>query len=319
MPPKAKIPAVFFLSLFALVACGDSRPMVVAPAQQQVNLGPIVAQVGERGIHASEVDPLAQMALEVRKFAEVDSPTDPSFQEKVSLATELLLLASGVDSKGREEKGVLDEKKRLLVRLLLDRTIGALASEPVTEEEIRQEQEAQLRQVLQTGNSDLIRPTEVDASAIVVGHFEEAGSLAKKIRDACGDRVPDLDRFHQIGRQLMKGHPTVRVEEFGFVPIRSEMARIDPSIHRAIVALDGHGAVSQPKEADQGIYILRRGFTRMGQGEDLEEMRPIYVQRIRQERQRQAFLQLVDRIKKGLPISTWPERFVSQKPNRTAS
>jgi hypothetical protein len=144
--------------------------------------------------------------------------------------------------------------------------------------------------------------------------IETARKLAGEIAAACGDRVPDLDDFHSIGRRFMSGHPTVDVEDLGRIYADPRLARLPAELHRAVTALEGNGAVSAPVEVPGAVYVIRRGVTDPGMGEHPEEVRDELKRRVLQSRNRAALAERLSQLKQRYRARTWPERLRGPEP-----
>ncbi len=298
----------------------EDVPGLVAPADQS----PAIARAGEFLLHTAEVPELARMGRSVRSLAGVAVNATPP-ENELSLALETLTLASaagrdidGIDSEGKEEY------QRLLARLLLKRAVEPVGDGPVSDEEIRRAQEAEIEQYQKTGVSELFSPTRIDAAAVVIGLFpdahpptenevpllvpREALALSRDFRERVGDRVTDLDRFLALAREFTAGHPTVQVQMLWGIALDRRLSSIDARIHTTLVALDGDGAISEPIAFEGGVYVIRRGYTSPGKGERPEDVRPQLEEKVRTLRRQEALTRLLTELLKRYQAQTWPER-----------
>ena len=308
-------------------ACHDSpqgsvflEPRPRAP----VDPGPVVARVGGIDIHIDEVEPLARLALDLRRKHELPEPRAELMDERLDLAVELLALAGGADE---QETG--DVRKRLLARIYLDRMLEAETDRPVSDEEVVEVHRDQKRKYLTTGESELFEPGRVDAAVIGVGLFANFGvpadeemipvldragvdRLASKVLRACGDRVNDLDEFIAIARRFSKGNPSLRLQHHPRVAFDSELSILPPRIHESLVGLDGNGAISPVIRAGGAAFVIRRGVGYPGRGEDPEEIRDEIVRSIRLKHRRVRLKELLSRLMLRFRIQTWPENLTRQ-------
>jgi hypothetical protein len=296
------------VAVVSLQSCGGAEQSSVAVADR----GPVLARVGEFELRIADVEPLARQAAELR----LDLGLEVAQDDRVGLAVEFLALLH-LDA-------IADGKKRLLARAYLDRMFAQAEPVSVSDAELQQAHREEIKKYLSTGESDMYRPTFIDATAIVVGCFpdrhppkgdeepvlimEQARGLAGEIAAACGARVPDLDDFHSIARRFMSGHPTVELKEFGRIHRDPRLARMHPALHRAVTALADNGAVSVPVEVPGAVYVIRCGVTDFGKGERSGEVQDELKNRIRLSRNRSAYRERLSQLKERYRVRTWPER-----------
>lgn len=320
------IRCLWFVLMALLPGCrGETAGVPGSSPVGQEDRGPVVAAVGEREIRLRDLNGLSRAALQVRESLGLEAAPPDSPSQELELAAEISALAAAATEAGAAgDPGVTEQQKRMLARLYLTRALDPLGRDPVSEQEIRRVHEREVQRFLQTGDSGLFLPTRLDASAISIGFFpdlhspregetpvvsvEQAEALATEIRNLSGERVSDLDRFLAIGRQFMRGHPTVQIKDFVSVPLDPSLVAMDRILHQAIVGLDGRGAISQSVRSDGGVFVFRRGVTYPGRGEQLDSIRPALEARVRRERQRSALDDLLATAKRRLGVRTWPER-----------
>jgi len=277
-----------------------------------IDCGPVVARVGGARLCAMDVEPLAEQAAKLRG----ELGLEVADASRLDLAVEFLtLLQLGPVAEG---------KKRLLARTYLDRVFGEEKTSPVTDAEIEQAHRDEIKNYLATAQSDIYRPTRIDATAIVVGCFPDlhppeddevpvlnmaqARELAAEIYAACGERVADLDDFLSIARRFMRGNPTVQVEEYPRVAEDFRLARTPPPLHQTITRLPDNGAVAAPLERPGAVFIVRRGFTYPGRGEKPAEIRAELSARVRHSRSQAAYRERLEQLLERYRVRTWPER-----------
>jgi hypothetical protein len=200
----------------------------------------------------------------------------------------------------------------------------AVSSRPVTDQALERLHARELQRFYREGKSDLVTPTRVNTTAIVVGAFpdllpvdrdanpvltdQEQVALAGQIRDACGVRVDDLDRFRALGRRFMLDHPTVRIVEFPLVSAERTRSRLPPRLHDALFALERNGDVSPVLAMPGAAYVLRRGVTFPGRGESVDAVREELTTLAREEASREAYRGAMARLKRRYRARTWPTR-----------
>lgn len=303
--------------VFGWQGCGEEVPGEdVRPAPRE--RGAVLARVGQVDLRVADIEPLARQAVDLRREMGLEGdPGDP-----LDLAVEFLALLH-LDE-------IADGRKRLLARAYLDRVFKAAEPESVSDAELQQAHQEEIKKYLTTGESDIYRPTSIGADAIVVGCFPDlhppgddedpvltigqARELAKEIAAACGGRVPDLDDFYFIARRFMQGHPTVEVKELGRLYADPRLARIHPELHRAVTALADNGAVSAPVEVPGAVYLIRRGVTEPGRGERPEEVQDELKKRVLQSQNRAALAERLNRLKQRYRARSWPERLSGPGP-----
>jgi hypothetical protein len=305
-----------FVALFFLGCGGTKSETEVRPAAAERSR--VLARVGEFELRSADVEPLARQAAELHRELGLEVSGD----DPVGLAVEFLALLQ-LDELG-------DARKRLLARAYLDRMFTDTEPVPVADAELQALHEEEIKKYVDTGESDIYRPTFIDAAAIVIGCFpdlhppaededpvltsRQARELAQEIAAACGARVPDLDDFYSVARRFMPGHPTVEFQELGRISKDPRLARISPVLHQTITSLPDNGALSTPVEVPGAVYVLRRGFTDPGKGERLEEIRDVLEERARLLRRRAAVNERLIRLKERYRVRTWPERLRGSVP-----
>jgi hypothetical protein len=121
--------------------------------------------------------------------------------------------------------------------------------------------------------------------------------------------VADLDDFLSIARQFMRGNPTVEATEYSRVFKDPRLARWPaPPVHRTIIRLQGNGAIAEPLEGRGVVYIIRRGVTYPGKGEDPAEIKDELSSRVQFSRKKSAFRERMTQLRERYRIRTWPER-----------
>ncbi len=304
-------------------ACQDAPQGVAVPEPRPrppVEPGPVVARVGGMDLHLAEIEPLARLALDLRRGHELPEPRAGTLDEQLDLAVELLALAEGADPQGTEETE--ETRKRLLARIYLARVTEAEGDRPVSAEEIAEAHLDQKRKYLTTGESEMYEPSRVDAAVIGIGLFPNFGvsrdeemvpvldraaveRLAAEVRRACGDRVKDLDEFIAIARRFSRGNPTLRLQHHPRTPLDPDLAMLAPGIHESLVGLDGNGAVSPVIFEGAAAFIVRRGVGYPGRGEDPEAIRGELVRSVRLQRQRVRLEVLLSELMLRFRVQTW--------------
>jgi hypothetical protein len=293
--------------MICLQACGE--PSGTAPV---ADCSPVLARVGDIRLCTADVELLAEQAVELRRELGLEAGE----AGRLELAVEFLALLQ-LDS-------VAEARKGPLVRGYLARILEETDALEVTDAELEQAHQDEIKKYLTSGESHLFQPTLIDANAIVVGCFpdghppgddeepvltmQQARELAGEIAAACGRRVADLDDFMAIGRRFMRGNPTVDMQEFSRVYRDARLARMPQPLHQAITALEGNGAVSAPLEAPGAYYVVRRGVTYPGRGEDPQEVREELSFRVLLARKRAALKERLDLLRERYQVRTWPER-----------
>jgi hypothetical protein len=120
--------------------------------------------------------------------------------------------------------------------------------------------------------------------------------------------VADLDDFLSIARRFMRGNPTVQVEDYQGIFEDPRLARTPPPLHRTITRLADNGAVAALLERPGAVYIVRRGVTYPGMGEDPAEIKEELSARVRLSRNQAAYRERVDTLLERYRARTWPER-----------
>lgn len=301
--------------LFIVVAClqscgqGAEENRASAPAADR---GPVLARVGELELYLGDVEPLARQAAELRRELGLEIAED----DRLSLAVEFLTLL--------QLDAIADGRKRLLARAYLDRMFVEAEPAAVSDAELQQAHQEEMKKYLTAGESDVFRPTFIAAAAIVVGCFpdlhppaddedpvltmEQARGLAREIAAACGARVPDLDEFYSIARRFMLGHPTVEFKELGRIYSDPRLARMPRELHQAFAALADNGAVSAPVELPGAVYVFRRGVTDPGKGERPGDVQDELKKRVWLSRNRSAYRERLNQLKERYQARSWPER-----------
>lgn len=296
------------LAVICLQACGEPPG-----ADQAAECSPVLARVGDLRLCAADVELLAGQAAELRR----ELGMEVGEAGRLELAVEFLALLQ-LDE-------VAEARERLLVRTYLDRMFQQEEARPVTDAELEQAHRDEIKSFLTSGTSEIYRPTLIDAAAIIVGCFpdqhppdddeepvltmQQVRELAKKITAACGEQVADLDDFLSIARRFMRKNPTVEVTEYSRVFKDPRLARWPaPPVHRTITGLDGNGAISASLEGRGVVYIIRRGITYPGKGEDPAEIREELSGRVRFTRKENAYRERVNQLRERYRVRTWPER-----------
>jgi len=309
---RARLTFWLVVTLAGVPACGEPPG-----ALEAADCGPVLARVGELRLCAADVEPLASQAAELRRELGLESAE----AGRLDLAVEFLALVQ-LDS-------FAEARKRPLSRAYLDRLFGEAETRPVSDEELERAHQNEIKKYLTSGESDVYRPTFIDAAAIVVGCFpdghppesdeepvltmEQARELAREIAAACGGRVADLDDFISIARRFQLGNPTVKVEEYSRVYRDPRLARTPRPLHQAITALEGNGAVAAPLESPGAVFVVRRGVAYPGNGENPEEIREELARRVILSRKQTVFRQRLDRLRERYRVRTWPERLRGQE------
>jgi len=295
------------LATAVVPACGEP-----AGTQKAAECGPVLARVGDLRLCAGDVELLAEQAAGLRRELGLESGE----AGRLDLAVEYLALV--------QMGSFAEARKRSLVRGYLDRMFEEAETRPVTDAELQQAHRDEIGKYMTSGESDLYRPTFIDANAIMVGCFpdghppegdeepvltmEQARELAKEIAAACGGRVADLDDFLSIARRFMRGNPTVDIKEYTRVFQDPRLARTPRPLHRAITSLEDNGAIAAPLESPGAVFIVRRGVTYPGKGEDPQSIRDELSRRVILSRKRTAFREQLDRLRERYRVRTWPER-----------
>lgn len=302
-----RIGFVAMVVMICLQACGEPRD--TAPA---ADCGPVLARVGELRLCTADVELLAESAVELRRELGLEAGE----AGRLELAVEFLALL--------QLGSMTEARKGPLVRGYLARMLRETETLPVSDAELERAHRDEIKKYLTSGESHLFQPTLIDANAIAVGCFpdghppgddeepvltmQQARELAEEIAAACGRRVVDLDDFLAIGRRFMRGNPTVDMQEFPRVYRDARLARVPQPLHQVITALEGNGAVSAPLEAPGGFYIVRRGVTYAGKGEDPQEVREELSFRVLLARKRAALKERLNQLRERYQVRTWPER-----------
>jgi hypothetical protein len=79
-------------------------------------------------------------------------------------------------------------------------------------------------------------------------------------------------------------------------------------VHRTITQLQGNGAISASLEGRGVVYIIRRGVTYPGKGEDPAEIQEELSGRVRFARKETAYRERVNQLRERYRVRTWPER-----------
>jgi hypothetical protein len=261
---------------------------------------------------AADVELLAEQAAELRG----ELGLEVGEASRLELAVEFLTLL--------QLHPVAEGGKRLLARTYLDREFKEEDVRPVTDAELEQAHRDEIKNYLTTAQSDIYRPTLIDAAAIVVGCFPDlhppeddevpvltmaqARELAAEISAVCGERVADLDDFLSIARRFMRGNPTVQMEDYRRVFEDPRLARTPLPLHQIITQLPGNGAIAAPLEGRGAIFIVRRGVTYPGQGEEPAEIKDELSSRVRLSRKQTAYRERLDQLRERYRVRTWPER-----------
>jgi hypothetical protein len=290
-----------------LQACGEPPD-----AGKVEDCSPVLARVGDIRLCAADVELLSGQAAELRRELGLEAGETG----RLDLAVEFLALVQ-LDS-------VAEAKKGPLVRGYLDRMFKEAEARPVTDAELERAHRDEIRTYLTSGESDIFQPTLIDAAAITVGCFpdghppadgeepvltmQQAGELVKEIAAACGERVADLDDFLAIARKFMRGNPTVDVQEFSRVYQDARLARTPHPLHQVITTLEGNGAVAAPLEGPGAYFIVRRGVTYPGEGEDPAEIKEELSSRVLLSRKQAAFRERLSQLQKRYRVRIWPER-----------
>lgn len=293
--------------VLGLQACGEP------PDDGKVGeCGAVLARVGDARLCTADVELLAEQAAELRG----ELGLEVGEASRLELAVEFLTLL--------QLDPVAEGSRRLLVRTYLDRMFKEEDVRPVTDAELEQAHRDEIKNYLTTAESEIYRPTFIDAAAIVVGCFPDlhppeddeapvltmaqARELAAEISAASGERVVDLDDFLSIARRFMRGNPTVQVEEYRRIFEDPRLARTPPPLHRTITQLPGNGAIAAPLENRGAVFIVRRGVTYPGQGEEPAEIKDELSSRVRLLRKQTAYRECLDQLRERYRVHTWPER-----------
>lgn len=318
--------ALCLFGLFAPLACqpGADTPTADEIRREAPPAGPVVAQVGERRIRADEVGPLAEVALELRREFGLPHPPPASAKEALALALETALLA-GAGEPFAASAAAKEHARRRLARLFLSRVVEPRADRPITAQDLENALDAEIRRSATGASSDFYLPSRVSAAVLFVGLRpdlmapaqgraarlapEEARALAEDFRSRCGDRVADLDRFLALGREFSAGHPTVRLEEFHLIGVDPRLAdQLAPALHRALVGLDGNGAVSPVIPFEGGFAVVRRGAFRAGRNETVAEARSHLERQLTHQRRAETLKQILERARQRLGVAIYGER-----------
>lgn len=299
--------------------CGGAEPGDLSLSPKSIRPGPVVARVGEAELRLGEVEILAGMAVELRGELGLEVAQELSFQDKLDLAIELVALS--VEA-GKHDFEAGDERERLLARVYLTRLLQEPEERPVTPEELERAHQEEIQRYISTRESDFYRPTTVDVAAITIGYFpdfhppqddeepllarEQIEDLARRIHSESASL--DLDGFLALGRKYMAGNPTVEIKEFPQVLLTDKAPRTDEIVFKALKSLPDNGAVTDPIWTERGVWLVRRGATYPGKGEQIDEVKPQIVSRILTGRRRSVFEERIVRLRERYRIETWPER-----------
>lgn len=314
----------------AAAACGTSP--VADPAGLGLDvkgakreLGPRLAKVGEADLDMAAVDSLAQAARELRGEFDLPLPADDSLHTRLDMAIELAALAEASISQEPMAPELENARERLLARIFLGRVLRATAAQPIDDADLREAHLHEIRKFMTDGSSDLYQPTRVDAALIGVGRVPnwqtpdgeqvielvtaaEQRRLADAIKQACGDRVADLDDFIAIGRRFSQGHATVRLEFHNRLTADPSLSFLDPVLLNSLISMQGIGDVSQVLDVGGALVIVRRGEMVAGRGEDLASSTAALSQIIADDRARKRLEALLKELEKRLQVQTWPSR-----------
>ncbi len=281
-----------------------------------------LAEIEGTALDACDLDRYAGWHLEIQKELGSFVQIENRFEQKLQAALNLLAL-SGCQKKIVDEGWLGEQKKRLIARLYLDRVLPRLEDLDVSEEELHQAHRDEVEKYKTTGESDIYRPTSVDAAVIMIGYFpdfhapqdnetpvvraEKVKQLMGEIQSVLGDRVADLDTFLALARGFMRGNPTVQVKEYSNLALSLDEESIEPELKKTILALKENAMISRPVWFSGGGYIVRRGVERPGKGESIREAEPELRRMVRLRKMEEIYQRQILRLKHKHQARSWPD------------
>jgi hypothetical protein len=319
------------IGIFCLLNCilagcfqQTDETISIRPREQtSIDRGPTVAEVAGQKIALMEIDDLARLAQDIRSQVGVDDESQVSLENQLQLALEIEALSAVADqSYSLQSPDLRTEYNNLLVRTFLRLFSKSIDQQLYSKEEIADAYEAEKARYFETGESALYRPAMVDCAAIAVGYFpnlrlepdqelgvlseENAIKLANEIFKQSGSYMFDLDDFLVLARNNMLGNPTVRIIQVANVPqARVQNSRLDPAISKTLFNLSKNGEIHPPVVSDGAVYIVRRGVSRPGKGEDISEVEDALIGQVHADRKRSAFIHLVDQLREKYKVKVF--------------
>ena len=294
--------------------------------------GPLVARVGELTLTAERVPLLARLARELRRENGLEAPDGTSPEVELGLAVEVLLLAQEAQKREVAPAGAVEaERQSLLVRAYLDRSSRAVAELPIAEGELvkRLAEEKETYQV--TGESKVLEPTVIEVEQVSVGLFPdlhvpasgeepvlsraEAEALAKRLRGEWAEGRVDLYDFRAWVRRFMVDNPTARLSSDLKIFDDPDLATLTRPLHTALRLLKGVGDLSQPVYHGGAFHLLRRGVTRVGKCERVQDCPEELRALIRRERRKVAYEDQWRSLQIRFETRLWPEHLSAAPPS----
>jgi hypothetical protein len=307
-----------------LAGCGRSE-IRIQPAAEKPQ-GPVVAKVGTVEIHQGQVEALAALDTELREALGLQAPAAAplAFEAQLERAIELEALSQAAQQQGLTAAALTEDTRRLLAREYLDRLAEAVQDAPVSDDELRAAHTAAIAEYFSSGESALFVPSRLSYAVITIGQVpdlhvpqkgevsviarEQAERLLAEVVAACGARVTDLDDFLALGRGFMRGHPTLRLQEFDQVLIDERLATMDPALRGALARLTQNGEVSGPILGEGWVGVVRRGIFSQGLGEDWQRNREALGAKVLQDRRAAVFGEVMAQLRRRYDVQVWPER-----------
>lgn len=202
--------------------------------------------------------------------------------------TELIYLEAkkeGLDKDPDFVAKVEDYRKFALVNMLLEKVIGT--KQTITEKDARRYYDE---------NKDKFSLEQVRASHILVKTREDADAVVKELRE--GKNFEALAKAKSADTESAK-----KGGDLGFFK-KGEMV---PEFENAAFNLK-KGEVSQPVKSQFGYHIIKMTDRKAGAVVDFAKVKDVLIQRLEQEKQKEAFDAFLEKIKAKYPVQINDER-----------
>lgn len=323
---RKKVGLYVLVGLILVVSnCKDTQTLRRPRAQDPTKCSrDVIAEVGDAVLRVCDLSRYMTFAKELEKQFGLDAYAESDFHARLKSALGFLALSVEAKKQLDDEDWIEEQKQRLMVRVYLDRIFGQMEMLPVSKKELSRAFQNEVERFEESGESDLYRPTTVDAVVVMVGYFpdfhrpqkglnpvllrDSAEKLVKEIEAAFGEQVADLDDFLAMAREVMHNYPTVKIKEYARLPVAVGAPGLEAGLQKAILALNKNGDIGEPVWFSGGAYIVRRGVTRPGKGESIADIQNELSDRVRVEKTMNAYQRQIDALKLKYNARSWPEK-----------
>ncbi|WP_245488170.1 peptidylprolyl isomerase [Mesorhizobium sp. Pch-S] len=258
-----------------------SRPKSVAPAAAKAASGDdIVARVGERDITIEEVRAsLAGLGPE-RQAALTRDPAALSQTIRLLLASQLVLKEAN-DKKWADQPAVAAQLASLRDSAVAESYLQAVSVPPES-----YPADADVQQAYEANKTAFVVPRQFRLAQIFVALEPDADKAKtdlakKKLADVQSRLKPAQADFAAIAKELSDQRDTAESGgEIGWVA----ETQVRPEIKDHVMGLSKNG-LSEPIKLDDGWHIIKLMDTKASTTRLLDEVKPLLVQRLREQRQ----------------------------------